>query len=252
VLNEHPPFAQELRCLAQAVASLSLPNTRTLLRVMGIAVPYWEERPNSGAFEELPKPFQLMLRIFAAKWRLPRVSEPQHWHDASLGAREAWHSIEHVLYGTPPENVSLSTGWIGFFEPETAVTISAPSFPPFVYDPSEHAPAALRAVAKLAAPSDRTAILAQGKSAEAATRAAGWRPIANRYRHEGQLRRGAVRLFRYAVLGMSYARIAGVESLENAEGIEPSPLRKSVRAWAADLGIPLPHRVGGRPSNRNP
>jgi hypothetical protein len=254
-LNEHLPLTQDLRALAMNVTRVSLPSRRSIYRAVGVQFPHWEYLPSTRTYDMLPPWLQLMLCDFAARWRIPRPSGSEFWQGEPADVRAVWFSVEPVLCGVSPEHLELTLPSIGYQYRETAVCISIPNFPKFIYDPTEHARRAVRKLADAAAPEQRTIILARAAAAEADARKAGWRLQASRYQRRGELEREARRLFRYTVLDMSLAEVLDAEIASATEDQQAAKnqansvqaVNSVIRHWARDLGVQLPAHHGGRP-----
>jgi hypothetical protein len=250
--NQHPPFVQDLRGLACLIAGTPMPDMGYLFRAVGVEHPQWEMRPNLGAYEELPAAFRSMLSDFVDRWRLPRKRHPDDRRPERFADRQVWDSLAPVLTGLPPNEVRLTVSGLEYFEPQTSVAISIPGVGSFIYIPTEHPPAAVRSLARAAPPGDRAGIFYAARTAERHARDAGWRRIANRYRHKGELQREAHRVFQYVVLDKSLSEILVHElrSLHDNERAACSwqAIGAVIKEWSDDLGIPLPRRQGGRPS----
>lgn len=75
----------------------------------------------------------------------------------------------------------------------------------------------------------------------------GYRPHPPRLKDVRSLRCGALRLYRRAVLGWPWNKIAEAESEKEERSIDVKSIHDGVHRWAGALGVPLPKRPRGRP-----
>src|SRR5205807_2238203 len=91
----------------------------------------------------------------------------------------------------------------------------------------------------------RRSILDQAEQIRLQARALGFSERPPFHSNPEDLQRQARRLYRAAVLGWDWEEIARVEEEEAQRSpVEAGEVQDSVRAWAQELGIPLPRRPG--------
>ena len=83
--------------------------------------------------------------------------------------------------------------------------------------------------------------------AEEEVKRLGYRPEPPRLKDPDSLGRGALRLYRRAVLGLSWQKIAEDESDASKQHPDANTPKSQIKAWATGLGVTLPCRRAGRP-----
>ena len=177
-----------------------------------------------------------LLEDFVERWHLPR----RHAVD------DLWHSFHLADFeGTPPVLGVGGRSSIGPIE-----SLIMPPLPlPFEYDPTHQNLDWVRNRADQIADEVRRSILEQAEDLE---QVPGWRTIPTQHQDLGRLQRLALRLYRRAVLGWPWQRIAHQETEDTREYCDWQSVRTTVRAWSEELDVPLPERRGGRPSRQKP
>jgi hypothetical protein len=182
------------------------------------------------AFAPIPEE---VLRDFLRRWRLP-TDHGSVW--------DLWSMLTHRRAIDEGKGVAFTSIQLVF---KTEIVPPTPA--PFTYDPVEMPRHELIAHAERAAAEVKAGILAQAEQHDAKLRARGWSEIPPRHRDHDELLRGARRLYRAAVLEMTWEAIADAEAQETAEAPDARSVKSTVTGWARTLGIELPRRRPGRP-----
>jgi len=222
VLNDVPAFRSELQTLF-----LHLRDRVTL----DVSAP-------------VPDTAEAALAACAARWRLPRV---QH-----RGTTDLWRSLQQIwLVGLP--QLCLMPGPYPRVAPDDERPPLVPRVPavPFDERAQPHARRYLRREAERVARAVYEDVLTQGEERlEAArrARAAGWNlPFAAQH-DAAELKCMAVRLYRRAVLEWTWSRITAHERTDHeTEWPNLHSVTTTVREWARQLEVELPHLAPGRP-----
>ena len=119
---------------------------------------------------------------------------------------------------------------------------------PFLYEPYVDGPDQLRAYAERIADLVRQNIAEQGQVLEQRHQHQGFRAgVPSMHRDSDDLRRFARRLYRHAVLGQGWSRIADEEAEEWPDPRDPQAVRATVNQWAKTLNVRLSPLPRGRP-----
>lgn len=173
----------------------------------------------------------------AERWRLPR----EH------GVADLWESLFVSCWET--EAPFLTIGPRSYMAP-VAQAISAEAPEPIMYDPTLHGAKWLRAEAKRRAAEVERKLLAQGTAL--GEQLSSWGTIPPHHRDSAVLLRLGLRLYRRAVLELSWTEIAKQESAGTSEYCDWQTVRSTVVSWANQLDVRLPVRPSGRPRLEKP
>jgi hypothetical protein len=218
VLHDDPKFVRALRTLFKLLFPAFSKSLTPQQRVDAIRV--------SDAHAATPD-HNAKVVAFVQRWSLP----PAY-------AFEVWGTLYTAQYGEQLRLRAVQGHLAGSF----GISAIRANVEPFVYNPAldPHAEAK-RVTAELRDQLRQRMQIHRKRAIED-----GWRPVSPRRRDRAQNKAMAVRLYRRAVLGWTWERVAAAEGA----GTTPRAVEVSVRAWAKELGVPLRSSPRGRPKTR--